>query len=176
MEDEIEVPLDLTGLKKKKKKLKKESTKQNDDEQDYTYTELLGRLYKQLKESGNYKEKKSKLIIPPPQLSRYGGKRTLWTNFAIISERMSRLEDHLMSFVLAELSTSGSLTGDRSLNIYGRFRQNNIEQILRNYIGIYVRCKNCRSHDTFLKKDKQTRLTFLCCPCGAQMNCPPTKR
>ncbi|KAJ0612679.1 putative translation initiation factor IF2/IF5 [Helianthus annuus] len=104
---------------------------------------------------------------------------------------MHRQPDHVMTFLLAELGTSGSLDGQQRLVVKGRFAPKNFEGILRryvknpnnsfiraNYIRIagrratncnykisyadeYVICNGCKSTDTNF--EKKDRLSFLIC-------------
>lgn len=48
---------------------------------------------------------------------------------------MSRQADHVLSFVLAEVGSTGSIDGSGRLVIKGKFQPKHIENILRNYIG-----------------------------------------
>lgn len=51
------------------------------------------------------------------------------------SFRMHRQPDHVMTFLLAEMGTSGSLDGQQRLVVKGRFAPKNFEGILRRYIS-----------------------------------------
>lgn len=51
---------------------------------------------------------------------------------------MKRSEEHVTSFIFAELGTSGSVDGSRRLVIKGRFQQKQIENVLRRYVGMYT--------------------------------------
>lgn len=51
--------------------------------------------------------------------------------------RMHRQPEHVMTFLLAELGTSGSLDGQQRLVVKGRFAPKNFEGILRRYISKY---------------------------------------
>ena len=73
--------------------------------------------------------------IPPPQCLREGNKKTIFANIAEICKRMKRTDEHVTSFLFAELGTSGSVDGSRRLVIKGRFQQKQIENVLRRYIG-----------------------------------------
>ncbi len=97
---------------------------------------LLGRFYTQLElrnpdhtMSGSRSYK-----IPPPQCLREGNKKTIFANIVDISKRMKRTEEHLSSYLFAELGTTGSVDGNRRLVIKGRFQQKQIENVLRKYI------------------------------------------
>jgi translation initiation factor 2 subunit 2 len=72
--------------------------------------------------------------IPPPQCLREGNKKTIFANLVEISKRMKRSEEHVTSYLFAELGTTGSIDGSKRLVIRGRFQQKQIENVLRNYI------------------------------------------
>lgn len=106
--------------------------------------------------------------IPPPQCLREGNKKTIFANIAEICKRMKRTDEHVTSYLFAELGTSGSVDGSRRLVIKGRFQQKQIENVLRRYIMEYVTCKTCRSPDTELNKG-ENRLYFITCnSCGSR--------
>ena len=132
-------------------------------DRDYTYKELLGRLFTQYRamnpdaDSGE----KRKYTIVPPNVQREGSKKTCFANVADISKRMHRTAEHVIQFIYAELGTSGSIDGAGRLILKGRFQQKQIETVLRRYINEYVTCKTCKSPDTVLVKEN--RLFFLDC-------------
>jgi len=74
--------------------------------------------------------------IPPPQCLREGNKKTIFANIAEICKRMKRTDEHVTSYLFAELGTSGSVDGSRRLVIKGRFQQKQIENVLRRYISM----------------------------------------
>lgn len=73
--------------------------------------------------------------IPPPQCLREGNKKTIFANLNEICKRMKRTDEHVTSYLFAELGTSGSVDGSRRLVIKGRFQQKQIENVLRRYIS-----------------------------------------
>lgn len=93
--------------------------------QDIGYTQLLGRFYGLMHShhpdmmSGASKSYK----IPPPQCLREGNKKTIFANIADICKRMKRSDEHVTSYLFAELGTSGSVDGSKRLVIKGRFQQ-----------------------------------------------------
>ncbi|KAG8565281.1 hypothetical protein GDO81_012784 [Engystomops pustulosus] len=181
--------LELFSTKKKKKKNVKfpeegdtndfieEDSKENDlisfssqhgpawagTERDYTYDELLNRVFNIMREKNPdmVAGEKRKFVMKPPQVVRVGTKKTSFVNFTDICKLLHRQPKHLLAFLLAELGTSGSIDGNNQLVIKGRFQQKQIENVLRRYIKEYVTCHTCRSPDTILQKD--TRLYFLQC-------------
>ena len=93
---------------------------------------------------------------------------------------MNRSPEHVFQFMMAELSTEGSIDGLQRLVIKGkflpkvppyifiseRFHDNifqYIESLLRKYVGDYVTCKMCRSFSTSLTRDSVSRLYFVHC-------------
>lgn len=137
-------------------------------DRDYTYDELLTRVFNIIREKNPdaITGEKKKFVMKPPQVARVGTKKTSFSNFADICKLLRRQEKHLLNFLLAELGTSGSLDIQKQLTIKGRFQQKQIENVLRRYIKEYVTCHTCRSPDTNMVKEE--RLFFLKCEnCGA---------
>ncbi|KAF9975609.1 hypothetical protein BGZ73_000675 [Actinomortierella ambigua] len=134
---------------------------------DYTYTELLSRVFKILRQNNpDLAGDKKRYTIVPPSVMRDGNKKTIFANVADICKRMRRPPEHVIQFLFAELGTSGSIDGSQRLVIKGRFQQKQIEAVLRRYIVEYVTCKTCKSPDTML--DKENRLSFVVCQsCGS---------
>ncbi|XP_063368270.1 eukaryotic translation initiation factor 2 subunit 2 [Cydia amplana] len=185
--DDLDLDIDFTAKKKKKKKTVDElmaeeefrdEEKENVEDvhgdwvgsdRDYTYDELLERVFDIMREKNPsmVSGKKQKFIMRPPQVVRIGTKKTSFANFTEICKTLHRQPKHLLDFLLAELGTSGSVDGNSQLIIKGRFQQKQIENVLRRYIKEYVTCHTCRSPDTILQKD--TRLFFLQCEtCGSR--------
>lgn len=178
MDDDLD--LESFGDKKKKKKKKKpkdlddlindEEDKENEDasawadsDRDYTYEELLQRVFGIIRDKNPemVAGEKKKFVMRPPQVVRVGTKKTAFANFTEIAKMLHRQPKHLLSFLFAELGTSGAIDGSNQLIMKGRFQQKHIENVLRRYIKEYVTCHTCRSPDTIL--NKETRLFFLQC-------------
>ncbi|KAH9490983.1 eukaryotic translation initiation factor 2 [Bulinus truncatus] len=182
---------DLDFTKKKKKKKKPQNIDgggeegQEDEElvgdesgahtawtgsdRDYTYDELLTRVFDIMREKNPdmIAGEKKKFVMRPPQVLRVGTRKTSFANFADICRLLHRQPKHVLAFLLAELGTSGSVDGNNQLIIRGKYTQKQIENVLRRYIKEYVTCHTCRSRDTLLQKD--TRLFFLQCEtCGSR--------
>lgn len=138
-------------------------------DRDYTYDELLQRVFEIIldKNPDMAAGRKPKFVMRPPQVLRVGTKKTSFANFTEICKTLHRQPKHLLDFLLAELGTSGSVDGNSQLIIKGRFQPKQIENVLRRYIKEYVTCHTCRSPETILQKD--TRLFFLQCEtCGSR--------
>ncbi|KAI8824556.1 eukaryotic translation initiation factor 2 beta [Fimicolochytrium jonesii] len=134
---------------------------------DYTYEELLHRVFSVLRENNpDLVGDKKRYTIAPPQVLREGTKKTLFANVVDICKRMHRQPDHVIQFLFAELGTTGSIDGAQRLVIKGRFQPKQIENVLKRYIMEYVTCKTCKSADTIMMKEN--RLFFLQCEsCGS---------
>lgn len=169
---------DLTELMEAEEAAAREEEKENVHEhsttwagsdRDYTYDELLQRVFEIIldKNPDMAGGRKPKFVMRPPQVLRVGTKKTSFANFTEICKILHRQEKHLLDFLLAELGTSGSIDGNSQLIIKGRFQPKQIENVLRRYIKEYVTCHTCRSPETILQKD--TRLFFLQCEsCGSR--------
>jgi len=133
------------------------------EDRDYTYDELLQRVYNVIKEKNpdSTMGEKKKFVMRPPQVVKVGAKKTAFVNFTEIAKMLHRQPKHLLAFLFAELGTTGALDGSSQLVMKGKFQQKHIENVLRRYIKEYVTCHTCRSPDTIL--NKETRLFFLQC-------------
>ena len=128
----------------------------------YDYEFLLRRIYDNMRENNpDITGDKRKLTLVPPQVIREGSKKTAFVNITDLCRRLNRTPEHLISFLMAELGTTGSMDGTQRLIIKGRFQQLQIETVLRKYILEYVTCRTCRSPDTRLSKEN--RLFFMTC-------------
>ena len=179
------------GAKKKSKKKKKKDGEAADgaeggasngghagqpwDGRDYKYDELLGRVFRILNEHNpELGGQATKTILKPPQVLREGTKKTVFANFADLCRMMNRSTDHVLTYLMAELGTSGNLDGQSRLIIKGRFVPKDFEGVLRRYVNEYVMCNMCKSFDTQLTREQ--RLYILKCNnCGASRSVQPIK-
>lgn len=106
-------------------------------ERDYTYEELLTRVFIIMREKNPdmVTGEKRKFVMKPPEVNRIGTKKTSFSNFSDICRLLRRQEKHLLNFLLIELGTSGSLDINNQLTIKGKFQQKQIENVLRRYIS-----------------------------------------
>lgn len=148
---------------------------ENDADRPFTYNEMLNRIYADMKTDDPAHDAKTRTYtMIPPNVARDGTKKTNFANIMTICKKMHRPHEHLTSFLLAELATTGSLDGNQSLIIKGRFQQSQIESVLKKYILEYVVCKTCKAPETDL--NKENRLTFLVCQrCGSKRSVNPIK-
>lgn len=185
---------DFTSNKKKKKKKKVFFDDDQDDgivgldrssrrqivdqpwdgtDRDYTYTELINRAFQFLHgknpalAAGSTGRKKISLQLP--QVAREGTKKTVFLNFGVICKSIHRQQEHVLQFMGAELGTTGNIQDGGRLVVKGRFTAEAIAKVLKRYMKEYVICTSCRSPDTVLMRDANTRLYFVSCEsCGAK--------
>jgi len=144
-------------------------------DRDYSYGELVERIFSMLLENNPELAKSKRKPMKPPQVFREGTKKTVWANFPEICKLMNRQSEHVLSYALAELGTNGSIDGNSRLVIKGRFQPKQLETVMRHYISEYVSCRTCRSPDTSLKKEN--RLYFLQChSCGSTRSVAAVKQ
>lgn len=144
----------------------------SDADREYTYLELLDRLFNIMRQKNPdmVAGERRQMVIKPPQVHRLGTRRTAFANFTDYALKMLRRPpEHLQNFLVAELGASGSVDGSAALVIRGRFQQKQIESVLRKYIREYVTCHTCKSSETTMEKEKESRLSFLKCEsCGSR--------
>jgi len=157
--------MELLRKKKKKKKI---------EEAEYTYVELLDRVYLQVYNAQHPVLKERRYRIPALHLKRSGIKKTAWTNFGLICQVFQRSTLHVNHFVCGELGTESSTDQKGSLVLKGRYSAKHIESVLKKYINNYVSCHVCQSPETTLSKDPRIRLQFLSCEtCNARRSVEP---
>ncbi|CDZ97412.1 Translation initiation factor 2, beta subunit (eIF-2beta) [Phaffia rhodozyma] len=137
-------------------------------DREYTYDELLSRAFRILRsQNPELAGDRRRYTIAPPQMHKEGNKKTIFANLADICKRMHRSDEHVISFLFAELGTTGSVDGSHRLIIKGRYTQKHMENVLRRYIVEYVTCQTCKSPDTLLSKEN--RIFFMNCQsCGSR--------
>jgi translation initiation factor 2 subunit 2 len=126
------------------------------------YEELLNEAYTKVKVvEGNG----GRFEIPNIE-GHIEGKKTILTNFLVISSYIRRNPEHFQKFILKELATSGQREGDR-LVFNNKIPSSKINAKIEQYIKEFVICKECGKPDTELRKEN--RLSFIhCLACGAK--------
>ncbi len=94
------------------------------------------------------------------------GNKTIITNFQQVADTLRREHSHLLKFLLKELATPCTLTGNRL--VFGRkINSKEINEKIEKYAKIYVLCKDCNKPDTQLMKEDGV-LLIKCTACGAK--------
>ena len=173
---ELAEMFDLAKVKKKKSKTDKKKKEKDsltdpdasgeiaaDDKPTYDYSVLLNRVYESMRESNpEFGKPRERVHIPPPQIVHVP-KKSKWTNCLDICKAVGRDMDHVYEYIMSELGTSGSVDGSSCVVIKGRFTAKSLEPVLRKYMTEYVLCRACKSLNTKLERDPDSRLSFVQC-------------
>ncbi|CAD8190240.1 unnamed protein product [Paramecium octaurelia] len=133
------------------------------------YNKALERIIQLLKENNPSLATQTNIQLEKPQIDKLGTKKTLWKNFEAICMQMNREAQHVSQYFLIELGTEGS-QADEKLIIKGRYTSTQIETLIKKYLYEYVLCSLCKSSDTTLIRDVESRLYSKECK-----NCKATK-
>lgn len=178
-DDDTGLQLDFSSSKKKKKNRNRHTEEYGSEnhhdspfsigicsksKEDYTYDFLIKRAFSYLNANNpELTQRPTKTSLVPPQVAREGTRKTVVTNFSHLCKELNRDVEHVMSYILNELCVDGSIDGTNRLILRGKFPPSNIESVARKYIFEYVMCGGCKGLDTYIEKDRSTRLMFLKC-------------
>ena len=100
-------------------------------DRDYTYDELLQRVYDIIKDKNpdSVMGEKKKFVMRPPQVVKVGTKKSAFVNFTEIAKMLHRQPKHLLAFLFAELGTTGNLDGSNQLVMKGKFQQKHMGNV-----------------------------------------------
>jgi len=132
-----------------------------DEGEDYSCDVLLRRLYEQVEKGKAKPPPSNRPPLEPPIALRFGGARTVWSNFSENCAAVNRPLNHVLAFTLTELGTTGSIGEGGRLTVRGIFRKEHFASIIRKYIQEYVVCPVCKSKRTVMEKEK--RLLYTKC-------------
>ena len=126
------------------------------------YEEMLDRLYASLPE----KTKKHERFEMPEADSFLQGSKTFVKNFSAILKLINRDERHLFKFLTKETATAASVDDSGRLILNGKFSQQQVSDLLRNYISQFVLCPVCKRPDTRVEERQGVKM-LKCEACGA---------
>ena len=113
----------------------------------------------------NYRYKRDLEIIKYE--GKGNGKKTRFVNINEISQQLHRTPDELTKFLGIDLSTSTNYTNNVAI-INGHIRKDDMEKSLRNYIEIFVLCKECGLPEIPKYKIDRKGIKTKCLSCGAR--------
>ena len=159
------------GKKKKKKQEKNETNIQEIENEDpnstngaYSYDFLLKRLYNTM---GAQKESNinTEIKIPPFVIGKGANDRTSWVNFEKVADALGRSKEHLLSYIVSDLAIEATIgqEGQMFFKTKQTITQAILKNVVKKYCDYFVRCPNCRSFKTILRKDQSTRLSQIYC-------------
>ena len=130
----------------------------------YSYDRLLNHLTDMIYGI----DTETKFSITPAQVSRFGVKKTVFSNFSEICAAFNRDKTHVNNYLMSELGTTTSEDAKGRLLLKGKYNQKNIHKVFEKYILTYVQCGMCKSLNTEICKNAANRLYFLeCINCGS---------
>lgn len=146
----------------------------------YPYTFLLSRLRDSLRQEHpshpSLRSEKKRSHVPPPTLAKVGGRRVAITNFGTICSALRRPAEHVKSFLVSELATTGAVDGaGETLTLLAALQAKQAEQLIRKYVQAYVQCAQCHDLGTELSKGKNRVEVLRCTCCNAERLLDPIK-
>merc|ERR1712159_678341 len=130
----------------------------NVDTRQQVYEELLDEAINQDPSS-----KPKRLRLPALQIL-LKPKHTLVANFGVICQQVNRPMAHMMLFMTTELGATASIKGDGcGLVLRGRFKDGQIDILIKKYCRQFVKCPTCCSFKTKIKHDSSIRSYIQSC-------------
>jgi translation initiation factor 2 beta subunit (eIF-2beta)/eIF-5 len=125
-------------------------------ENDYSYSELLNRIYKKLKQCDNVN------TIPTPKKYFPRPNYCVWINFQETCLLLNRHPKHLCNFILDSYKIKCK-KNENNIYILNMCKYKiNLKQILQSYIKTCVQCCKCNNINTIILKDN----TMKCNNCN----------
>jgi len=126
------------------------------------YKKLLERAYSKLPEKTEASER---FEIPIADILVQGN-RTLIKNFDSIAGKLRREPKHIAKYLSKELAAPGIVDGAR-LVLNAKLSEKSINERIKDYVNIYVICKQCKRPDTKLVEEDRLPV-MICEACGAR--------
>ena len=130
---------------------------------DYSYEELLDRLYTRLPRKV---ESREPFEIPKAEAFIVGNK-TIIRNFKQIADYLNRGQKLLSRYFVKELAVPGTIDESGALVLQGRFSVNIINKLIERFVKNYVLCPTCGSRFTVLERSGKV-FKLKCLACGAE--------
>lgn len=127
-----------------------------------SYDQLLARAKKALPDALSSGER---FQVPQPDIV-YEGKTTILRNFEDIVQAIRRDPDMVLTYLLRELGTAGTMEGRRAV-FKSKVTPMNVEERIKSYVEAYVLCQECGRPDTRLVKEDRVAM-LECDACGAR--------
>ena len=126
----------------------------------YSQEELIKMATDKLSNINN----KNNLSVIPPKIE-YKNHRTVFNNFIQVCDSIKRGDrgdiEHIKKYIDLETNMLSSLDTNNKLLIVGNIKLNKIQEIIKNYYNIFIKCKTCNSSNTTIIKKE--RLYYIKC-------------
>lgn len=127
-----------------------------------SYEQLLGRAKQALPQALSSGER---FQVPAPDIA-FEGKTSILRNFEDIVQVIRRDPDMVLTYLLREFGTAGTVEGRRVI-FKSKVTAPQVEERIASYVDAYVLCQECGRPDTRLVKEG--RIAMLeCDACGAR--------
>ncbi len=130
---------------------------------NFTYDELLDRVYKSLPELS---EEKSDFKIPNVD-SIIIGNKTIIKNAYQIADIARRPIEFLAKFLTKEFGTP-VVVKDQTLEINSKIQKEVLQEKINVWFQYYVICKECHKPDTRIEEISRGYIVIVCDACGAR--------
>jgi translation initiation factor 2 subunit 2 len=131
------------------------------------YEKALERAYAALPKKTEASER---FEIPTADIVVQGNK-TIIKNFESIANKLRREQKHLAKYLSKELAAPSNIEGGR-LILNSKLSERSINEKIKNYVEIFVICKQCKRPDTKLIEYERGIYTMSCEACGARNPVP----
>lgn len=127
-----------------------------------SFTEMLNDVYKQV---NNTTFEETTLILPTPKLEK-STTRMLWM-VAPYLKRIERPKEHFYDFLTKkkgyDINWVSDLIEDGLIIKSKKITQNNIINIMKEYVNLYVLCNSCKNSQTEMKRDNEIKKYRIKC-------------
>ncbi|RLG19461.1 translation initiation factor IF-2 subunit beta [Candidatus Micrarchaeota archaeon] len=127
------------------------------------YEKLLDRAYEAVPKQSS---KGERFELPRAEVMPQGSK-TVVKNFEAIANTLRRPAKDLMKYMQKELAVPTTKEGSR-LVLHGKFNARVVNEKLKNFYEIFVRCKECKKPDTNIITEEHGVKMLVCEACGAR--------
>lgn len=127
-----------------------------------SFTEMLNDVYIQV---NNTTFEETTLILPTPKLEK-STTRMLWM-VAPYLKRIERPKEHFYDFLTKkkgyDINWVSDLIEDGLIIKSKKITQNNIINIMKEYVNLYVLCNSCKNSQTEMKRDNEIKKYRIKC-------------
>ena len=120
------------------------------------FNEMLDNLYKQIDRTTD-----STVYLPEPKINKKPT-RIDWTNTDKFLKTVNRSFEHFINYLKVERKICAGYQ-NKIFIIPGRFRKEDINKIMLEYVNKFCKCPVCNSFDTILAKDGTVRKEKIIC-------------
>ena len=121
------------------------------------FNKMLDNLYNQIDNS----KSKNQIYLPEPKINKKPT-RIDWLNINKFLKIVNRSIEHFINYLKNERKIDANYH-NKLFIIHGKFRKDDINKIMIEYVNKYCKCPSCNSFDTVLAKDGSTRKDKIIC-------------